>query len=87
MAGALLGNLGYVMTQQDSGLLKWVLVGQVSLYVSAFIGWLGERYRQRWIIPALAYYVVRASLTPLEGLWGFVSRTQSSLWEKVNRGN
>lgn len=87
MAGALVGNLGYVMTQHDSGLLKWVLVGQVSLYVSAFIGWLGERYRQRWLIPALAYYVVRASLTPLEGLWGFLRRTQTSLWEKVNRGN
>ena len=86
MAGALLGNLGYVMTQPDPGLLKWVLAGQVFLYAAAVIGWLAERYQKRWVIPALAYYVVRASLTPLEGLWGFVRRTQSSLWEKVNRG-
>jgi cellulose synthase/poly-beta-1,6-N-acetylglucosamine synthase-like glycosyltransferase len=87
MAGALLGNLGYVMTQHEQGLLEWVLVGQVFVYAVAIIGWFGERYQQRWKIPALAYYVVRASLTPLEGLWGFIRRTQSPLWEKVNRGN
>lgn len=87
MFGALLGNIGYVMLARDHGLLEWVLLAQVFFYVSAITGWFGERYQQRWKIPALAYYVARASLTPMEGFWGFLRRTQTTLWEKLDRGN
>ncbi len=87
MFGALMGNIGYVILAQEPGLLKWVLFCQAFFYTLAMIGWLGERYQQRWKIPALAYYVVRASLTPMEGFWGFIRRTQTTLWEKVDRGN
>jgi len=87
MFGALMGSIGYVILAQEPGLLTWVLFCQAFFYTLAMIGWLGERYQQRWKIPALAYYVVRASLTPMEGFWGFIRRTQTALWEKVDRGN
>jgi uncharacterized membrane protein YjjB (DUF3815 family) len=87
MFGALLGNMGYILLAQETGLMKWVLLSQALFYASAMIGWLGERYHQRWKIPALAYFVARASLTPMEGLWGFIRRTQTTLWEKLDREN
>lgn len=87
MGGALAGNAACVMLEADAPLLKWLLLAQVLVYVLAVIGWLGERRRLRWKLPALSYYVVRASLTPLEGLWGFIRRTQTTLWEKLDRGN
>lgn len=87
MLGALAGNTAYVMLAPDPGLLIWALLAQVLVYASAIIGWLGERRQLRWKLPALSYYVVRASLTPLEGLWGFIRRTQTTLWEKLDRGN
>jgi hypothetical protein len=87
MAGALAGNVAYVMLAPQAPLLRWLLLAQIFDYVLAIIGWLGERRMVRWKPPALSYYVVRASLTPLEGLWGFVRNTQTTLWEKLDRGN
>jgi hypothetical protein len=87
MFGALLGNMAYVILAREPGLLKWALLTQAFFYASAIIGWFGERYQLRWKIPALTYYIVRASLTPMEGLWGYLRRTQTTLWEKLDRGN
>jgi cellulose synthase/poly-beta-1,6-N-acetylglucosamine synthase-like glycosyltransferase len=87
MFGALLGNVAYVTMAPEAGLLNWLLLAQLIFYLSAVIGWYGERYQLRWRIPALSYYIARASLTPMEGLWGFLRRTQTTLWEKLDRGN
>ena len=87
MSGALLGNIAWVILAPEAGLLKWLLIAQLIFYASAIIGWFGERFQLRWRIPALSYYIARASLTPMEGLWGFLRRTQTTLWEKLDRGN
>ena len=87
MLGALLGNTGFVILATQPGLLGWILLGQVFFYTFALIGWINEHKQRHWKTPALAYYILRASFTPLPGFWGYISGKQTVLWEKVNRGN
>jgi biofilm PGA synthesis N-glycosyltransferase PgaC len=87
MGGALLGNLGCVIVDEVYGIMGILLAAQTFFYAAAIAGWMGEGLHRRWKLPALAYYVTRASLTPMEGLWGYLMRTQTTLWEKLGRGN
>jgi cellulose synthase/poly-beta-1,6-N-acetylglucosamine synthase-like glycosyltransferase len=87
MIGALLGNTVYVILATQPGLLGWILPVQLLFYILALIGWLTEHKQRAWKLPALSYFLLRASFTPLSGFWGFVSGKQTVLWEKANRGN
>lgn len=65
---------------------RWLLAGQIAIYVAALLGWRSEQRgrRNRWFF--LPYYFCRMNLAALAGARNFVRSRDSASWTKVSRG-
>lgn len=68
------------------GLIILTLIGQILVYALAYWGYLLDKSGKKNKIAKLVFFIVRSNIASLEGFKGFLTKRQSVLWEKVQRG-
>jgi len=87
--GALAANLLIVLLQANSPLsyFYWILLLlQISFYAAAI---LGNRVKFRGVLGKMFYlptYLVNSNMAILSGFYGYMSKRQTNVWERVRRG-
>jgi cellulose synthase/poly-beta-1,6-N-acetylglucosamine synthase-like glycosyltransferase len=87
--GAILTNILIVLLQADSRLsyLYWVLLLlQILFYAAAM---LGNQSKTRGVLGKVLYlptYLVNSNIAILRGFFGYLSKSQTNIWERVRRG-
>jgi len=67
----------------------WIVLwgGQFAFYGLAVLGSYFASKQIRSPLPAIAYYVVSGAWASVEGILGYLTGSQTILWQKVNRGS
>jgi cellulose synthase/poly-beta-1,6-N-acetylglucosamine synthase-like glycosyltransferase len=61
----------------------WILVGELAILASAFIGWAAERVRIHLGIFSMPYYVVAMNIALFVGFLKFVAGRQRTTWDII----
>lgn len=87
--GALVANILIVIMQKNSAssYFYWVfLLLQILFYAMAM---LGNQMKSRGLLGKLLYlpaYLVNSNMAILRGFYGYISKRQTNIWERVRRG-
>ena len=80
----LLANF-FILLQENSIPLTYLLSLQIIFYVAAFIGWILDRQNRKIAIFSIPFYFLFMNLNMYTGLYRFIFKHQSGIWEKAIR--
>jgi cellulose synthase/poly-beta-1,6-N-acetylglucosamine synthase-like glycosyltransferase len=76
----------YVAVQRGNEiLLSYLLNLQIFFYAAAFIGWILDRQNRKIAIFSIPFYFLFMNLNMYTGLYRFIFKHQSGIWEKAIR--
>jgi hypothetical protein len=80
----LLANF-FILQYENSIPLTYLFSLQIIFYVAAFIGWILDRQNRKIAIFSIPYYFLFMNLNMYTGLYRFIFKHQSGIWEKAIR--
>jgi cellulose synthase/poly-beta-1,6-N-acetylglucosamine synthase-like glycosyltransferase len=76
----------YVAVQRGNEiLLSYLLNLQIFFYAAAFIGWILDKRNRKIVLFSIPYYFLFMNLNMYTGLYRFIFKHQTGVWEKAIR--
>ncbi|MEN9882852.1 MAG: hypothetical protein RLZZ420_69 [Bacteroidota bacterium] len=75
----------FIVLHENSIPLTYLLSLQIMFYASTFIGWILDRQNRKIAIFSIPYYFLFMNLNMYTGLFRFIFKHQSGIWEKALR--